>query len=136
MKVSMENKKREAIKRMYALDIYAEAIRHFAYDGTLNYSEPPLGMNYWLDDKQKEIVKKFEEEYNALVYFGIRSYTNFGTWDSFLFVSDYKEEWEMDNHIIKDGEVYAYVYNYDVPEYSEMGCIGVQQIFGGLVRIW
>lgn len=136
MKVSMENKRKEAIKRMEVLDIYSETIRQFAEDGLISYSEPPFGANYWLTDEQKEIVKKFEEEYNALVYFAIRSYTEFGTLDSFLFVSDYKEEWAMDNHDIKDGDTYAYVYNYDVPEFSEMGRIGVQPRFGGLVRIW
>ena len=136
MKISMEDKKKEAIKRMHALDIYAEAIRHFEYDGTLNYSEPPLGMNYWLSDEQKEIVKKFEEEHDALVYFVIRSYTNIGTLDSLLFVSDYIEDWTLDNYGIKDGDVYAYVHNYDYPECSEMGCIGVQAMYGGLIIIW
>ena len=135
MKVSMENKKREAIKRMEALDIYAEAIRHFKYDGTLNYSEPPMGLNYWLDEEQKKIVRDFEEKYNALVYFVIRSYTNIGIMDSFLFVSDYLEEWILDNNDIRNGYAYAYVYNYDVPEYSEIGMIGIQSISGGLVRI-
>ena len=135
MKVSMENKKREAIKRMYALDIYEEAIKHFEYDGTLNYSEPPMGINYWLDDEQKKIVKDFEQVHNALVYFAIRSYTNIGIMDSFLFVSDYQEEWVLDNNDIRNGYAYAYVYNYDVPEYSEIGMIGIQSIFGGLVRI-
>lgn len=135
MKVSRVDKKQEAIKRMEVLDIYSEAIRQFEKDCLINCSEPPFGANYWLTDEQMKIVREFEEEYNALVYFGIRSYTEFGTLDSFLYVSDYEGEWKMDNRDLKDGYVYAYVYNHDCPEYSEIGLIKVQPRFGGLVRI-
>ena len=134
MSVSRIEKKREAIKRMEVLDIYAETIRQFEKDGLVSYSEPPLGVNFWLTDEQKKIAKDFEEEHNALVYFVIRSYTNFGTMDSFLFISKYEDEWVLDNNDIKNGYAYAYVYNYDIPEYSEIGLIGVQAKFGGLVR--
>lgn len=134
MKVSRIEKKNEAIKRMEVLDIYGPTIEQFENEGLLSYSEPPLGTNYWLDDEQKKIVRDFEEEHNALVYFVIRSYTNIGVIDSFLFVSDYQEEWVLDNNDIKNGYAYAYVYNYNVPEYSEIGMIGIKSIFGGLVR--
>lgn len=136
MNISRVEKKQEAIKRMKVLDIFAESIRQFEQDGMLSCSEPPFGANYHLNDEQKKIVRQFEEEYNALVYFAIRSYTNFGTLDSFLFVSDYPEEWGKDNWDLKDGDVYAYVYNYDAPECSEIGMIGVKPRFGGLVRTY
>lgn len=135
MEVTRIEKKNEAIKRMEMLDIYSETIRQFEKEGLVSYSEPPLGTNYWLTEEQRKIVRGFEEEHNALVYFGIRSYTEFGTLDSFLFVSKYEDEWVLDNNDIKNGYAYAYVYNYDVPEYSEIGLIGVQPRFGGLVRI-
>lgn len=135
MKVSMENKKREAICRMEMLDLYTETINQFETDGLVSCSEPPLGVNYWLNEEQREIVREFEKEYNALVYFAIRSYTEFGTLDSFLYVSDHEEEWILDNNDIRNGYAYAYVYNHDVPEYSEIGLIGLQQRFGGLVRV-
>lgn len=134
MKVSKENKKKEALQRMKALGIYSESIKQFER-GMVSYSEPPMGANYWLDDEQKAIIKKFEEEYNALVYFGIRSYTEFGKLDSFLYVSDNEEEWFMDNADIQEGYAVAYVYNHDVPEYSEIGSIAVRERFGGLVRV-
>lgn len=134
MKISTDIKKQEAIKRMYDLNIFPQTIKQFK-GGMVSYSEPPLGANYWLDDEQKRIVKEFEEEYNALVYFVIRSYTEFGKLDSFLYVSDHEEEWEMDIEDIKDGYAVAYVYNYDAPEYSEFGSIAVTERFGGLVRV-
>lgn len=135
MNVSMEIKKAEAIKRMKALGIFPQTIQQFKRENLVSYSEPTMGANYWLDDEQKAIIKEFEQEYNALVYFAIRSYTEFGKLDSFLFVSDYEEEWEMDNEDIKDGYALAYVYNYDVPDFSEIGSIMVKERFGGLVRV-
>lgn len=135
MNVSRVDKKKEAIKRMEVLDIFGETIRQFEKDCLISYSEPPMGTNFWLDDEQLKAVRKFEEEYNSVVYFGVRAYTEFGTLDAFLYVSDYEEEWEMDNGELKDGYVYAYVYNHDVPEFSEIGLVRVQPRFGGLVRI-
>ena len=135
MNVLRVDKKQEAIKRMEVLDIYSETIRQFEKEGFISYSEPPLGTNFWLTTEQREIVRQFEEKYNAVVYFAIRSYTNFGTLDSFLYVSDHQNEWVLDNNDIKNGYAYAYVHNYDVPEYSEIGLIGIQPRFGGLVRI-
>lgn len=135
MKVSREAKKAEAIKRMKVLDIFDETRRQFENADIVSCSEPPIGANYWLDDEQKKIIEDFEEEYNALVYFVVRSYTQFGKLDSFLYVSDYEEEWEMDNEDLADGYVYAYVYNYDMPLFSEIGSIAVEPRFGGLVRV-
>ena len=135
MKVSMEKKKREAIRRMEDLDIYSETINQFETEDLVSYSEPPLGINYWFNKEQREVIEAFEKEYNALVYFAIRSYTEFGTLDSFLYVSDNEEEWEMDNEDLKDGYVVAYVYSYDAPEFSELGGIAVKPRFGGLVRV-
>lgn len=135
MNVSRVDKKKEAIKRMEVLDIFSETIRQFEKECLISYSEPPMGTNFWIDDDQLKAVREFEEEYNAVVYFGVRAYTEFGTLDAFLYVSDYEDEWEMDNGELKDGYVYAYVYNHDVPEFSEIGLVRVQPRFGGLVRI-
>lgn len=134
MKVSREAKKVEAIKRMRMLDIYDETIRQFMEENLVSYSESPLGANYWVNDEQKEMIEDFEREYNALVYFVVRSYTPFGTLDSMLYVSDYEEEWEMDNEDLADGYAYAYVHNYGEPLFSELGSIYVEPRFGGLVR--
>lgn len=134
MNVSMEIKKEEAIKRMKALGIFNETIRQFQKEDLVSYSEPPMGANYWLDEEQQKLVKAFEEEYDALVYFVIRSYTMLGRMDAFLYVSDHEEEWEMDNEDINDGYTMSYVHNYDMTDCSEFGSIGVQERFGGLVR--
>jgi hypothetical protein len=135
MKVSMEKKKEEALKRMEVLNIYSETISQFKEEDLLSYSVAPLGTNFWLNKEQREIVKKFEEEYNALVYFIVRTETELGTMDSFLYVSDHEDEWEMDNEDLEYGYVVAYVYSYDAPEFSEFASIAVKPRFGGLIRI-
>lgn len=133
MKVTREMKKEEAIKRMKALDIINDAINQFKTDDIVMVSEY-MGALYWLNDEEKEMVRKFEDENDALVYMVVRSYTNFGKMDSLLFVSDYDEEWEMDHEDIKDGYVLSYTINHDMPYCSDMGSIGVKPMFGGLVR--
>ena len=134
MNVQLEIKKQEAIQRMKVLGIFPQTIKQFK-GGQVSYSEPPLGANYWVNEEQEKIIKQFEAEHDALVYFVIRSYTEFGKLDALLYVSDYEEEWDMDREDIGDGYAMAYVYNYDIPDFSELGSIGVKERFGGLVRV-
>lgn len=135
MNVTREKKKQEAIKRLKALDIIDNAIEQFEKEDVIMISEPPMGGLYWLNDEEKEMVRKFEEENDALVYMIVRAFTLFGKMDSMLFVSDYEEEWEFDNEDIIDGYVLTYTVNYDMPDCSEMGSIVVKPMFGGLVRM-
>lgn len=135
MKITREEKKQEAIKRLKALNIINDAVRQFEKDNIVMVSEPPFGGLYWLNDEEKQMVRKFEEEHDALVYMVVRAFTNFGKMDALLFVSDYDEEWGMDNENIEDGIVMSYVVNHDMPDCSEFGSIAVRPIFGGLVRI-
>lgn len=135
MNVSREMKKQEAIKRLKALKIIDDAVRQFEKDDVVMVTEPPMGGLYWLEDEEKEMVRKFEEENNALVYMIVRAFTEFGKMDSLLFVSDYEEEWEMDNEDIIDGYVMSYTVNYDTPWCSEFGSIAVRPTFGGLLRV-
>lgn len=135
MNVSREMKKQEAIKRLKALKIIDDAVRQFEKDDVVMVTEPPMGGLYWLEDEEKEMVRKFEEENNALVYMIVRAFTQIGNMDSLLFVSDYEEEWEYDNEDIVDGYVMSYTINYDMPECSEFGSIVVKPTFGGLLRV-
>lgn len=131
------DKRAEAVKRMNMLKMCPEAIRQFEQDGLVIISEPPIGALFWLDDEDKKRVAEFEKEHNALVYTIIRSYTSLGKMDSFLYVSDYEEEWEEDIEDLKQGQVFAYVYNHDMPDCSEFGTIGIELTVGaGLKRVW
>ena len=44
--------------------------------------------------------------------------------EDFMKIS-YPEEWDLDRCDIKDKQTLAWVYNHDMPDCSEMGCIGI-----------
>lgn len=133
MKITLEKKKIEAIQRMKTLKMHENPIREFEKDSVLNKSKHG-GILYWLDDKEKELVKKFEQKYNAVVYHVIHNYTDYGEMLSILYVSDEKDEWEYDREDLQSGYACAYVINLDDDFCSEFGSIGVRPQFGGLVR--
>ena len=139
MRISIEEKKAEAIERMKALGIFPQTIQQFKNEDCISISEPPFGAFYWAEGEDLERIRQFEAENDALVYVVIRSYTTIGKLDSYLFVSDYAEEWEVDRKNIRevgDG-LLAYVYNHDAPECSEMGYIGIAPTdAAGLRRTW
>lgn len=135
-KVSTEAKKAEAVARMKLLGIFPQTIKQFE-QGYVSISEPPFGAFYWAEGEDLERIRQFEAEHNALVYVVVRSYTEFGKMDCYLYVSDYDEEWPMDHEGIRDREVVAYVYNHDAPDCSEMGYIGIAPTpAAGLRRTW
>lgn len=134
MNVSREIKKVEAIKRMKAMGIFPDAIKQFKNADIVMVSEPPLGGLYWLNDEEKEMVRKFEQENNALVYLVVRSFTNIGKMDNLFYVSNYDDEWEMDNDDIKENYSFVYVVNHDMPDCSEFGSIAWKSIGGGVLR--
>ena len=136
MKVSREIKKEEAIKRMKAMNIYSDAIKQFKNADIVMVSEPPLGGLFWLNDEEKEMVSKFEQENNALVYLVVRSFTNLGTMDNIFYVSDYQDEWEMDNADLNENYACVYVINHDMPDCSEFGTIAWKSIGGGVLRVF
>lgn len=137
MKVSIEEKRVEAIKRMKAFGFFSDTVKLFEKNGTPLSSEPPWGAFYALDDKQKAAVHEFEEEYGGLVYSVIRSFhQELGIIDNLLYVSDEKDEWPMALDDIENMCPCVYAVNYNTPEFSEFGSIGVKMGAGaGLIRI-
>ena len=125
--------KQEALNRMRMLDIYSPAIKEFEKENIINKSEHG-GILYWLDENEQNIVKEFEEKYNAVVYHIIHNYTEFGELYSLLYVSEHKEEWDYDNDDLKHNIALVYVKNIDEDSFSEFGSIGIKSQFGGLVR--
>ena len=136
MKVSIEEKKAEALERMKMMGYWGQAREAFRKRNAVFVNEPPFGAVYDLDPQMKEDVKKFEQEHNALVYMVVRAFTVFGVLDSYLYVSDEKEEWDMDRADIAEGLVFTYTVNNDAPDCSEFGSIGYRLGAGaGLVRV-
>lgn len=137
MSISREEKKAEAIKRMKKIGIFSQTIKQFEKEDLVSISEPPIGAFFWVEGDELEEMKQFEKKHNALVYCIIRSYTEFGIMDSYLYVSDYKEDWKMDNEMLKENQALSYVNNRTMPECSEFGSIGFRTtIAAGLQRTW
>ncbi|WP_019139274.1 hypothetical protein [Peptoniphilus timonensis] len=128
-----ETQVKEAIKRMNLLNIFKPTIKEFEDEGKI--SKSIMGGLYWLDDEDIKRVKEFEEKFNAVVYNVIECDTEFGRLQNLLYVSENQEEWEYDIQDIKDGMVFSYVYNLDVPDFSEFGSIGIRNFDGGLLRV-
>lgn len=135
MKISREIKKAEAINRMKTIGIIHEAIRQFEEDDLVNVSENPYGFLFWASESQNKLIAEFEAEYDALVYLANYCVTEFGRLLSILYVSDYKEEWEMENEDIEYGYSCVYCINLDCPDFSEFGCIAFKSVNGGIKRI-
>lgn len=137
MTVSAEEKKIEAIARMKLWGIYPPIVKQFEKENIVSESAPPLGACCWLNEEQRKLVKEFETEHNALVYHVIHSFTTIGEMESYLYVSDYPEEWEYDREDIKEGRQLAYVFNCSMPDCSEFGSVGIERTAAaGLRRIW
>lgn len=125
--------KQEAIERMKMLKIYSQAIKEFEKDNVINVSEHG-GILFWLDDEQQEMVKRFEEKYNAVVYHVIHNYTEFGELYSLLYVSQHENEWDYDKDDIKHNIALCYVVNKEEENFSEFGSIGIKPQYGGVIR--
>lgn len=132
-----EEKRREAICRMKAFEINDDVIELFSssllpyiYDCT-SY---PCCFREMTNQELNEVLK-FDREHNSLVYFVIKTLTDFGVHDSYLYVSNYDEEWEIDREDIDMNQPLVYVVNHDIPEFSEFGAIVVEREGGGLFRV-
>lgn len=132
MTPSKKEQIKECLVRLKLSGLCNEVIADFQ-QGQL-YKTEQLGILYYVNDKEKTVVKEFEKKNNAVVYHILHSNTEFGELLALLYVSRYKEEWELDRKDLEDNIALSYVYNVDCPEFSEFGSIGFVQRFGGLVR--
>lgn len=137
MNISIDAKKKEAIKRLKKMRVHEEVIAQFEKENLINMSEPPFGACYWPSDDELAMIREFEQEHNAVVFHVVRSFMEFGVCDCYLFVSDYEEEWEQEDEYTKRGSAFVYVYNHDEPAFSEFGSVGIELTpAGGLMRTW
>lgn len=122
----------EAVKRMNMLGMFEPAVFDFKECSRIYASEEP-GFIYSLTDEEEQRIRDWEEKTGNMVYHAIRCRIGFNML-ALLIVSKYEEDWRMDREELEAGRTMAYVFNLDVPEYSEYGTIGVENQFGGLVR--
>lgn len=143
MRISLEDKKKEAIERMKLWKIPINVIRDFKNQNIifenvhLNKDVLMVACLNKINDEQLHRIKKFEKEHDALVYFVIHSYTNIGELENYLYVSDYSDEWLTDRSDIEMNQQLVYVCNCTDIELSEFGCIGLcKTTNSGPIRTW
>lgn len=125
----------EAILRMKKLKLHGNVIKEFQNEGKLNCSHYG-GILYWLTDEEEDMVRSWEAKTGNIVYHVIKTPTEYGLHYSMLCVDQHPDEWEYDHEDMKHGHQLAYVFNVDIPEYSEYGTIGIKSQFGGLARTY
>ena len=129
--------KEVAISAMQNLNIYAPYIKKFKKDGTITLFERFGG--YYIDEYQEpellKEIKKFEAEYECIVYAVTHEFFEFGECYSFLCVSKYEEEWTRTLSDTKRGLAWSYVWNKTAEWCSEFGTIAVRSFGGGIARV-
>ena len=133
---SLEEMKRETIRRMELLKLDARTIRDFERDGSVNLSQQS-GDQIFLQPSDDEIsarVKRFEQGYECLVYHVLWADSPMvGECWSLLFVSPASSDWNSERKYIESsGLVYAYVESEMEDGVSE---IMVQPQNGSLIRL-
>ena len=133
---SLEEMKRETIRRMELLKLDARTIRDFERDGSVSLSQQ-IGDQIFLQPSDDEIsarVKRFEQGYEYLVYHVLWADSPMvGECWSLLFVSPASSDWNSERKYIESsGLVYAYVESEMEDGVSE---IMVQPQNGSLIRL-
>lgn len=137
MAITINQKKEEAKKRMEMLGMNPKFIREFMANGLVGIANVPDEFHVPVE-ADLDRIREFENDHNALVYAVIRGCGGSDVdVDSYLFVSKYDEEWEAEAEDLQNNECCAYVYNRTIPEFSEIGYIGIEKMpNGGLARAW
>lgn len=132
---TIEEMRAEAVSRMKLMGVWDVAVQEFEAKARVFCSERPAGAFFDLNEEQTKILQEVQEK-GGLVYMVLRVNTTIGLMDSFLYVSQHKEEWEMDREDIKDGLAFSWTHNYADPWCSEFGSIVWQMgIAGGPIRV-
>lgn len=140
MKATEKEMEKEALKRLEKMSLHPDVVKGFK-EGVLYRSDRtvfmgnPFGALFWLEDKEKNIVRKVEKMTGGVVYHMTHEKVDFGEFYDVFYVSPYKEEWEADAEDMKNDLAVVYVENVTGPDLSEFGTIQYKSAGGGLIRI-
>lgn len=136
-----ENQRKEAIKRLEELtskfNLNQKIVEDFK-NGIIYCSCNDKLHDVTTNNRFYKKVKKFEEEYNATVYYCFLDRVYYGfkgmTLFTLLFVSNNEEEWETER--VEENYIFSYVYNLTYKECSEFGDVFICGNYNGiLVRL-
>lgn len=132
-----DEQKIKALEIMKKLDIFEPYVNGFKEEDEVCFFENYAGFWAWQEPEIIEKIKKIEKEHNCLVYAVTHEYTNIGECYDFLFVSQYKEEWDsmIEKMMPNKFYAYAYVWNKNYEDCSEIGDVIIHSFGGGIRRI-
>ncbi len=125
-----EEQVKEAVKRLRMLFEDESIADAFEKNGTVYLCDHPDGHPIPMPMEMMDDIRLFEKEHGSLVYLLIADSWSF----SYLYVSQYKEEWEPDVNDLGEGYPVAYVENLTDPECSEFGSIHIVRNGDGFIR--
>ena len=124
--------KKEALRRLSELsEVFGldEKIAEYFKEGRVCYSHSGQIDMISEDKKFAEVVRMFEEVYEACVYHAVLTSTDyFGTLLTFLFVSKKKKEWETE--CLEGNQIFSFVVGVDADLYDIITCCTVNGEFG------
>ena len=129
--LTLEEQKSEAVKRLKMLFEDSTVPDAFEKTGTVYLCDHPDGRPIPIPEEMMDDLRQLEKENGLLVYLVIADSWSY----SYLYVSKYKEEWEMDESDLGEGYPVVYVENLENPECSEFGSIRIFPNGDGLIRI-
>lgn len=133
---TLQEMKKEALRRMEKIGLHTEVCANDAEKDTLYYSDGQRIQSIQKRDEIKQKVHAFQNENpEKLVYFILFTESNVGTLLNYLFVTPNQEEWVYDEADLEEGYAFCYVENLTFPACSEYGTIGIQKIENGIKRI-
>ena len=132
------NQKEIAIQCLKKLDIYKPYIRKFEKEDMPTFFERFAGFYLFNEPVLQDKVKKVEAENDVLVYAITHEWLEFGECWSLLCVSKSTESIDdciTDTSLPDTFYAFAYVWNQDDDQCSEVGDIVVRSYGGGIRRI-
>lgn len=129
--LTLEEQKSEAVKRLRMLFEDSTVPDAFEKAGIVYLCDHPDGKPIPIPEEMMDDLRQLEKENGLLVYLVIADSWSY----SYLYVSKYKEEWEMDIIDLGEGYPVVYVENLEDPECSEFGSIRIFPNGDGLIRI-
>ena len=128
---TIEEMRQEAITRMEILEVFKDSIAQFKENNKISKTENSTIGNIWLTKEETQQVNAIEKEQNILIYFCMVNNWEQGTMYSYLYVSNKKQEWELERQDALEREPLAYVYN---GSDCDLGSIGISSLFGSILR--
>ena len=126
--------KEEAIQRLKLLEIHNSIIEDFEKKNKITCIDW-LRHEIKLPNKIQNKLNEISKEYGITPYIATFTETIFGNFYEFLYVGPDEEYWEPAKQELSLGYAYAWVYNIDHPELSEMGRIKIEKRNGIIFRI-